>query len=791
MNIEYIIDKVEGKEKPIIYVFDREGRKRKVRIIDNFRPYFYVKKEEKEKALELGLEVEEGNYRDLFGNELVKVYTNLPTDVPKLREKFSETWEADVLFVNRWLIDEYKEEGEKEWRICFLDIECDDEGFPDFNNPVNPIYSISVYDNYTQKFATFIWKPGSGKGFSDKRIEDYEFERDGKKMNVRIFWYDKEEFMLADFVKFVRDLDFDILTGWNVNRFDFMYLIARMEKLKLNYKLLSPLNDVLVDNKWKEVRIKGRTIIDLLEVYRSLQTQEKKSYNLSYIANLELGMTKIYNNLSEKGVVRNLWLNSPYELIKYNVWDVYLVVELDKKLEMFKFLDERRKIVGCKWDELLISSLVIDFLFLKFGKENNIILPTKKWHREVSYEGAIVFNPVPGLHKNVACMDFKSLYPSIIMTFNISPETITDNNDGVVLGNGVKFRADKRGLVPLLFNNLMELRKKYKKERDKYPKGSAEYDIWDRKQTVTKFLINSIYGNLGYAGSRLFKLECAESVTYIEREIISKVGELVKKFGYVLLYGDTDSVFVKKDEKTSLEEFKELNRKLNEEIKKWILESGHFGKVNKDWYVIELELNDIYGSIFFTTAKKRYVGNLIWSDGKYLDKSVMKMTGFEVKRSDTSDLGEEMQKNIFKIILEGGSEKEIIEYVNKVIEKVKKGLVSYEYIAIPKGVRKDLKGYKVNNPIVRAVNYSNKYLGTNFQPGDKVKLLWIKSVKGRYPPTDVIAFIDGQYIPDEFVVDWDKMIEVNIINKLRNLMEGFPINLNFLNYGNKSLGEYL
>ncbi|MEM5866356.1 MAG: DNA-directed DNA polymerase [Candidatus Aenigmatarchaeota archaeon] len=761
--MEYIIEEKENGEKiPKILIFDREGRKRVLNIISNYKPYFYILEKEKDKAIELGLKIEETDFTSPFGEKLVKVFTQLPTDVPKFREKFSKTFEADVLFVNRWLIDNYKEEGEKEWRVCFLDIECEDETFPLPTNPINKILSIVCYDNYTQKYFCFIWKDG----FEEKTER---LQLNG--IDCKVFYYKKEEDMLSNFFTFIQDLDFDILVGWNVIRFDLLYLLERAKFLKIkNVNSISPLREVTTDLHYKDVRIRGRSVLDLLEIYKLLTPTQRKSYNLSYISEIELGKSKIGEKHEREyqstvlGRVKQMWLTNYLELIKYNLWDVHLCVELDKKLGLIEFMEERRKIVGCLFSDLSSSSKIIDILLLRWGRENKIAFPTKSdKHNTSPYEGALVFEPKVGIYENVMSFDFKSLYPSIIQTFNISPET--KSRDGEIVLGGVRFTNKREGIIPQLFKNLFELRKKYKSERDKYEKGSREWQIFDRKQMVTKFLINAIYGVMAFPAFRFYDVDCASAVTYAGRMLLSKVKEIVESKGFIVIYGDTDSIFVYKDNQ-KIEDYLKLCEELNKEVERFIFENFEIKQS-----FIRLEERNLYSKIIFTKAKKRYVGSIVWSEGKPLPQPVTEVVGFESKRSDTSDYTEQLQNNIFQMLLNGATFEKLVEFVREEVKRVKEGKISYEDIALPKGVRKGFGSYKANTPWVRAVQYSNKYLGTNFQPGDKVKLLWIKDVRGKFPKTDVIAFYDGLYIPDEFVVDWEKMLEVNVFMKLERLFE--------------------
>jgi len=769
------VDKI--RQIPIIHIYDREGKQRQLKLIDSFVPYFFVPKSEEERAKQIKeiIKIEDTDVVGIDGDKLIKCFTKLPSDVATVREKFVKTYESDIIFTLRFLIDQYKEEGDKQWRVLTLDIETEDHIFPEFTNPINKIISIACWDSYEEKYLCFIWR-------EDMQEHKQLVQMEGLG-NILVFWTNDEKKMLQKFFEFYRKMDYDIISGWNVISFDLLYIISRMRKLKMDkiVNSLSPLGDVFVEKSHYgvDIRVRGKTLLDLKKIYPSLVLTKRKSYSLDFISNIELGKGKYGVSLNAErqyqttilNKITNQWRNNPEELIKYNAWDVFLCVELNKKLGLIEFMNDRRKVVGCRWDDLNGSVMMAKTRLLRWGKKNKIaILRRKAEGVAVKIKGAVVFPPKEGIYKNVMSFDFKSLYPSIIQVFNISPEVLDDKGE-IVLADNMKFRKDKKGIIPQLFEELFGLRKQYKDERDKFQKGTQEYNNLDNKQFVTKSLINSIYGVLGNPYFSLFNPICANAITFMGRTLIKKLKEIAEELGVTVIYGDTDSCFLL-SEKFTLEDYLKLTAELNLRIQKFIKD-----KYGVDGSFIVLEAKSLYKKILFTKAKKRYGGDIVWSEGKYLKDVYREIVGFETKRSDTSDFTEKIQNNIFDMILSEEKEieeikKDIIQYVKGEIEKIKSGVYRYEEIALPKGIAKQFNKYKSNTPWVRGTLYSNKFLGTNFQPGDRVKLLWIKSVKAKYPQTDVLAFFDGYFVPLEFVVDHNRMIESNILQKLRNLFEG-------------------
>ena len=813
--VDYVVDK--GKNHPTIYIFYRTENGRKIiKKVEDFEPYFFINKDEPITSFKHIKRVEHTPLRSWDGKELKKIITYLPTDVRKVRGQFTTTYEADVLFATRYIIDATKEEDweEGKLRVLYLDIEVDDEAqFPSSTSPTNPIPIISCYDNYTKKYYIFLHKNSPPSTTIEELKVDYESKEEmsnyvklknckiideevGLNSTANIFIFENEKDMLSSFFEFVRDMDFDLLVGWNVMVFDMMYLLSRAKYLGVDYTIFSPIRKVWWDEEFGEVKIGGRGILDLLQTYKRIAKGELKSYSLDYIAKHELGLEKMKVGRvkgSMLGRIARMWRYDLHSLLLYNVRDVYLCLELDKKVGLISFVDELRKIVRADWNDFLFSSKLVDILILRKARELGVALPTKQHHQKDYYEGAIVLQPKSGVHRMVFVSDFKSLYPSIIQTFNISPDTLEKGSNTITLPNQISFThpKEKVGLIPQLFKSLFELRKKYKEERNKYPPTSLLYKLYDNKQFATKTIINSIYGVMGHPTFRLFNPICASTVTFMGRWLLSRAREFFEnERGLEVVYGDTDSVFFKlpvKDEMEAVEMGIEETERFNEVIMKVIRE--RFG-LEDDYVKIHLEPQKLFSSIIFTSAKKRYAGYVRWEEGKWLSSPQFHATGFEIKRSDVADITIKIQKEMFKLLLKGGGRREVEKYLREEFEKIKRGEYPISYIAIPKTIRKRFEAYKANIPWVRGVLYSNKYLGMNFQPGDKVKLLFVKAT-GKYPPTDVIAFYDGWELPPDFKVDWVRMIEHNLINKINNIFTsiGWRMDASFLLSKQKTLWE--
>jgi len=696
-----------------ILLFHANG---KIETIRDFQPYFYDDKKN-------------------------KVIAQQPNDVRDMRKNYPITFEADVPYLQRFLIDRIKIPMPKEdIRINYLDIETlmsiDDENTPE------PILSICCYDTKLKKYITFTWKGES------KKTEEWS-----------IYACKSEEDMLVLFLDFIKKTNPDLITGWHVY-YDVKYLFNRMLKLKIDANKLCRFGQGYIGKGEEyDIRLKGRIVFDLKNAYKKLAFTQLESFSLEFVAQKELGRGKIKNEQS----IGEMWENDVQKLLDYNLEDVKLIVELDKKISIINYFDELRRMVGCPWSMLEQNSMIIDTLVLRKAKERGIILPTKIRHtQEEPIEGAYVHSPTSGVYKNVIVFDMKSLYPSIIVSCNIGGESYDKNGD-IDIGNGHRFKSTPEGLIPSVIKDLFELRKKYKEEMKKYPYNTSEYHSYYLKQYAVKCVLNSAYGAQGYPGFRLYKREAAESVTYMGREVIKFVIKKIEEKGYKIQASDTDSIFIQANEKelqNVVKEAQTIQKHINDSFEEFTKQKG----IKK--HVLFLEFEKVFSKIYFSSAKKRYVGYLCYKDGKEL-ADILSVTGFELVRSDTPKAGKRIQEKVFRMLLDEKTQEDIEKYITIEKEEMMKN-TKYDEIGIPKSVSRKFEDYK-NLPIhVRAIKYSMDNLGITFDPMEKVKWAYVISPPNK-PKTNVVGFYDK--FPEDFKIDWNKQMPLIIDNNVERIYE--------------------
>jgi DNA polymerase I len=760
---------------PVIHVFGRNIRGEAYRLdVTGFLPYFYVPEEQVGQIHPDQVTVEPDIiYRSIRGEKLKKLYTVRPGDVRDVRERYRH-FEADIPFATRFMIDcgltgavkapsisaDYNElvptEVDAPARVCVIDIECEDErGFPDTQR--DAIICITCHDSFDDDYTTFLFGgPVMPVEISDKREQGGLKNGCFRKGSHTICTYADEVSMLRAFGAYLAQRDPDILTGWNFVDFDMPYITGRMEKLGLSPVMLARLPGMTDRNA-----LRGRALFDLLTGYKKMHSTLKESYRLDAIAEEEVKDSKVRYT----GTVSDLWKTQPALLVEYNFKDVELCVAIDKKNNIVGFYREIARYVGCPLDKTLNSSSVIDVYILRKA-HGKYILPSKGFANAEEFEGATVFEPSKGVRENVVVFDLKSLYPMAMMTINASPET-KDPDGELKAPNGIRFRKQPDGLTRSILSELLKERDARKNLRNSFPYGSPQYILYDMQQNVLKVIMNTYYGVSGYTRFRLFDREIGAAVTSVGRAIIEHTRRVIEQHGYKVIYGDTDSCMVQLpplDREKTIEVARVLEKQLNASYKDFALR-----ELNAETHYFSIKFEKIYARFFQAGKKKRYAGRLVWKEGKDADQ--MDVVGFEIRRSDTPQITKIVQTKVMEMILAGVDYSEIKSFLGDIITQYRAGKFSLDEIGIPGGIGKSLEDYETDDAQVRGARYANKHLHTEFGKGSKPKRIYIKTVTGKYPKTDVLCFEYADQVPKEFIPDWELMLEKSIEQPISRIIE--------------------
>ena len=790
--VDYTVEGRGSDEYPVVHVFGRtaDDEREHVRVV-GVEPYFYVPTADiADRDLVSEYDVildsrehphgdpENDRFESIRGEPVTKITTRTPRDVGQVRDEFATTYEADILFPNRFLIDHGVTAGlrveprridgddeaaiqvtpehleatdvDADLRVNTFDIEVDDRnGFPE--NGEEPIVCLTSHDSYRDEYVLWLYDAPDGDGVVDESFDDYEFISGGS--TVRVEQFDDEDAMLDAFLAYLDETDPDLTTGWNFEDFDAPYLFDRMEKLDgaSDYNL-SPDRASRVDETWRSgwggPDVKGRVVFDLLYAYQRTKFSELDSYRLDAVAELELGVGKERYT----GDIGDLWEDDPTRLLEYNLRDVELCVEIDRQQNLIDFWDDTRKFVGCQLEDAPTPGDVVDMYVLHqaFGE---FVLPTKGQQAGEEFEGGAVFEPISGVAENVSVLDLKSLYPMCMVTINASPETIVDDPesyDGETYRapNGTRFRKEPDGMMREMVDALLTEREEKKARRDEHDPDTETYDKFDRQQASIKVIMNSLYGVSGWEQFRLYDKDNAAAITAMGRRVIEFTEEAASEIGYSITYGDTDSIMLslsdtKTDDTTVPDPIREAHPELStaeletltaaieasEEIESYINDSyDEFAseELGAEEHRFQIEFEKLYRRFFQAGKKKRYAGHIVWKEGKHVDS--IDITGFEYTRSDIAPITKRVQQRVIEMIVTGEPLDDVKEFLYEEIQAFKAGDVDIDEIGIPGGIGKKLDNYDTDTAQVRGAKYANLLLGTNFQSGSKPKRLYLEKV---------------------------------------------------------------
>jgi len=754
LDINY---QVVGRE-PHIMIWGISENNERILIIDKkFRPYFYVLPRENIDVNKLiarikmlssarspitSVEIVEKKY---FGKpvKVLKVKTVIPDQVPKYREEIrkmpevKEVLEADIRFSMRYLIDHQLQPS------AWHEAEAEELPLKRPNLRVDKVYELKgsikpiglVKEPSLRKIAFDIecYNPhGAPSPERDPVIIISVYNDKGEL--VQFAATDKnDKTVLMKFVKYVQEYDPDIIMGYNNNRFDWPYLISRGKKVGVKIAI-SRFSSEPNPSVYGHISVMGRANVDLYDFAEEIT--EVKVKTLENVADYLGVMPKDKRTLINWWEMPKYW-DEPERrkiFLKYAADDVVSTYGLGEKF--LPFAIQLSSITGLPLDQVGAASVGfrVEWFLMREAYKANELIPSKVERPYEPYKGAIVLEPKKGVHENIAVLDFSAMYPNIMIKYNISPDTyvppteeINPEEVWVAPEMGHRFRKEPPGFFKKVLEMLLSLRRKVREEMKKYPTDSVEYRILNERQKALKILANAMYGYQGWVGARWYCKQAAEAITAWGRQTIRKAINIAKELGLEIIYGDTDSIFVKYD--------KEKVEKLIERIKN---ELG-----------FEIKIDKIYKRVFFTEAKKRYVGLL--PDGR------IDIVGFEAIRGDWSELAKEVQEAVMEIILKEGSTDKAVEYVRKIIGDLREKKIPISKLVIWKTISKRLDEYAVEAPHVAAARKIIER-GGKVTVGSKIGYVIVKGTgrlsdralpyfMAKIDDVDVNYYIDRQVIP--------------------------------------------
>ena len=692
------------KEGGIIHCWDD----RKGYFTSKYRNYAYVKDGN-------------GSYESIHGERLKKINFWKKEDNLQL-------FESDVNEMTRFLIDNYGDSDEvSDGHVTLtFDIEVEmNSGLPDVMEAENTMTSVAFHDSATNDYHVYVLSEGE------------EIDKTIKGAKVRSFRSEAD--MLVAFVNAWEEISPTIITGWNIDFFDVTYLYNRLKRVlgTKQANRLSPIGKVHWNKYRKRYLIAGVSALDYIALFKNFNYTEYPNYRLDTIARMTLGRGKI----EYEGNLDQLFRDDIEKFCEYNLVDVELVVDMDKKLQ---FIDLARAICHAGhvfYEDFLFSSKYLEGAILTFLRRGGRVAPNKPQRKiknddgsegEGKFVGAYVKQPKPGLYKWVYDLDLTSLYPSIIMSINISPETkigkvegytaeshmksqmesyvieddkgkryppmdkvkfedFTKKMDLSIASNGVLYTQDKVGIIPEILNVWFDQRVEYKDQMKKFGQAGNDekYKFFAQRQLVQKIMLNSLYGVLGLPSFRFYDVDNAEAVTLTGQTVI-KTTEMIANQYYSKtigeekdynIYVDTDSVFY---EAAPLVKARNPNIDVtsDEQMIPAILEVAQEveSHINKVYDSMALKMFNINSHRFdikqetiakggFWVSKKRYAQWIINDNTVDCDKLDVK--GLDVKRSSFPTYFKEVMSTVLMDILKDENKDKIDEYILRKKDEMK------------------------------------------------------------------------------------------------------------------------
>jgi DNA polymerase-2 len=666
---------------------------------DRSVPFFHVRQVDAGRAGKLGARIveEEPPRHTLTGDPVVRVEVDRPQDCPPLRDRLEsagvECFEADVRFAYRYLID----------RGIRGAVEIAGDSWPEagvdqlFVNPElrpcdwTPELSVLSFDIETDPRASRLLSVSLvGCGANEVLLLTPE----GASSPEPAIPFRNERELLAAFVERVRELDPDVLTGWNVVDFDLAVLQRMAQTRGVRFEIGRGPGPLSIRRPsysagQSVATLPGRVVLDGIALLRGAFVK-LESYSLNAAASEILGRKKTITGSDRGAAILRAFKEDREHFVEYNLLDSQLVLDILEQLQLPKLTVQRSLLTGMPPDRVAASIASFDFLYLSELGKRRIVAPTVRPGEggDVPTAGGHVLEPQPGLYRNVLVCDFKSLYPSIIRTFQIDPlgylPRPTADDDPIVAPNGAAFRREP-GILPRLLDELFPRREAAKAAGDKVASQAI------------KILMNSFYGVLGTSACRFALPALANAITGFGKEILLWSKGRIEGYGYEVLYGDTDSLFVmpatddpEAAQRIGDELVSKLNRDLAEHIaEKWRVESR-----------LELEFERLYLRLLLPAvrhgsagARKRYAGLVRAGEG-----TEVVFTGMEVVRRDWTELAKSVQRQLYERLFH---DRPVDEYLKETVAKLRGGEYD-DRLVYRKALRKKLESYEASAPHVVA-----------------------------------------------------------------------------------------
>ncbi|MCA9726860.1 MAG: DNA polymerase II [Candidatus Eisenbacteria bacterium] len=749
------------KGRPIVHLFgkDENGESFVVRD-DRARPHFYIATEDLPRARKISdLNVEECDWKSVDGREVARVFVGTPPEAPLLRDQLQSsgiaTFEADIPFATTFLIErgirgalriegasrsgrllrhvyQNPEISPAEWIPTLAAVSIDIETDPE----ARQIYSIALYAEGVRE-VLIIGDPVEAGNITVQPCVD-------------------ERELCARFARRLREIDPDILTGWNVIDFDLKVLEEAFTRTRVPFNLGRadlPCKLRLETGIWGSSRaiIPGRVVLDALSLVRDSFIR-LDDYRLETAAQEILGRGKVIHSEDRAEEITNAFLHDRERFVRYNLVDCELVSEILAARNLLDLTIRRSLLTGMPLDRVGGSIATFDFLYLsELHAAKTCAITVPEGRVSAPTQGGFVLDSLPGLYDRVGVFDFRSLYPSLIRTFRLDPLAVIPRGHEPKTGapittpNGARFEREG-GILPKLLDDLFPRREQALREND------------TRRAQAIKILMNSFYGVLGTPRCRFYSPETANAITSLGQKILRWTRDTFEKRGLPVLYGDTDSLFVDLGAEPSEDAALDRGRTLAAELNREIAES-----LAREYDVesrLELRFERLYTRLLLPAlrgssqgSKKRYVG-LIREDGE----ERLHFVGLESVRRDWTEVAKQYQRELVRRVF---ADEPVEEFTRQFLDRLRAGGFD-EDLVYRRALRKSTEEYTSTTPphVQAAMKMS--------RPPGRI-IAYVFTIDGPEPaderkhPLDYEHYVEKQVRPiaesilSLIGLDWDKV----------------------------------
>jgi DNA polymerase-2 len=656
------------EDRPVVQLFGRLESGEAFLVEDNrFRPYFFVpKQQEAALAAERDIRIEATELRDLRGREVVRVTARIPSAVPHIRNRLleggCEVLEGDIRFAYRYLIDR----GIRGAVAIDGPHEVLEDGLLRFRNPeIHPSRGHPALRTLSLDLET---SPDASRIFSAALVgcDVEEVHLVSKEPVEGAQDHPDERLFLAGVMARIRELDPDIVVGWNLIDFDLRVLAARCQSLHLACRLGRIEGEIRFQRepsfaRQSRAEIPGRMVLDGIPLVRDDAAAE----------------------------IQRMYREEPEALVEYNLEDARLVLEILEKEGLLDLSIERSLLSGMQLDRVGASIASFDLIYIPELTKRGVVAPSVDEERKTEMvRGGALLEPQPGLYANVAVFDFKSLYPSLIRTFNLDPLANARADEAAIEApNGARFSRTE-AILPEVIEEFTGRRDRAKESGDR------------KVDQAIKIMMNALFGVLGAASCRFFNPEIANAITSFGQQTLHWAREAFEREGVQVLYGDTDSVFVQLhgDERAEAE-------MLRDRVQSCIAE-----RIRREYRVepqLELELERIFERLLLPRvrggsggSKKRYAG---WVDGDLV------IVGLESVRRDWPRIAHRLQEGMLERLF---TDREVIPFVKRLVERMRAGELDDELVYVKRIRKGSLARYTATTPPhIRAARKAGRPVG--------------------------------------------------------------------------------